>query len=527
MSANGLKLFGLVAFSAAGAVAISSGISFPIPSASGQTAAVMSGEGRCSALAGRQFGDATVQKVDFLAKGAATSPFGTKAAADICRVSLRISPIADSEIKARVWLPASWNGKIFGVGGGGFNGGLSGDGVSLAQPVNNGYAGVATDAGHDVSDKVNWALGHREKIVDFAHRGNHEGVVAAKAIVAAYYGAPAKHAYFHGCSNGGRDALMLAQRYPRDYDGIIAGAPANSWTALMSAFMRTEQVVRLVPGVDSLGPKLGLVHDAVIKQCDALDGAKDGLIANPASCHFDPAILQCKSGNESTCLSSQEVSAFRDVYAGTRLRNGRVIMPGFAPGSEYAWGGWFTSPKGAAPVMAPEFFRNMVYDDASWSPSAFVLDRDYATAKRRIGPVIDANNADLRPFVSGGGKLLMYHGWDDPAIPAESSVRYYRSVRRKLGAGADAARLFMVPGMAHCAGGNGPNVLDALGTLETWVERGEAPERMTATKFDDDIRGLLNQSAKVLRTGAICAWPKAPYYKGTGSLDDAASFVCR
>lgn len=502
-------------------------VAFGQPATRAAAAASGTDADRCSLLKDQQLGGATIDTVEFLKDGAATSGFGTKAATSICRVSAHISGAADSEVRFHVWLPANWNGNVVGAGGGGFNGSLSIDGLVLTKPVNDGYAGLSTDAGHDFADGAKWALGHPEKITDFGYRANHVGIVAAKAILAAYYGTVAKRAYFVGCSNGGRDALMLAERYPKDYDGIIAGAPANSWTALMAAFARNGAVTRLSPGVDTLGPKLKLVHDAALKQCDASDGAKDGLISDPGTCRFDPAVLRCKAGTGSSCLSKPEVTAFRAIYQGTRTRDGHLIMPGFPPGSELEWSAWFTAPNSPAPEMAQDFYRDMVYNDPSWNRANFVLDRDYPAARARLARIIDATDADLRPFAEHGGKLLMYHGWDDPAIPAGNSIRYFEAARRALGARADQARLFMVPGMAHCGGGIGPNGLEMLGALDNWVQKDMPPERLTAIKYQDPKLAFVGLSTKIVQTRPICAWPKMPHYKGSGPLDRESSFACR
>lgn len=528
MRKSNLRVFGLsISGAAAAAAAMFGAPAAPVPSATAQSAATASTRDRCSSFTGQQIGGATIDKADFLDVGASTSMFGTKSDVAVCRLSARLSPAAGSEIKIRVWLPANWNGKMLGFGGGGFNGSLSIDGLVLTKPVNNGYAGLTTDAGHDVSDGAKWALGNPEKIVDFAHRANHVGAVATKAIISAYYGAPAKRSYFWGCSNGGRDALMLAQRYPEDYDGIIAGAPANSWTALMSSFARNGALTSLSPGVDALGPKLKLVHEAAVRKCDALDGAKDALISNPAKCRFDPAVLQCKAGAGPSCLSKPEVAAVRAIYKGTRTGDGALIMPGFPPGSELEWSNWFTAPKSQAPSMAEDFFRNMVYSDAAWERSRFVLDRDYPVAKQRMAAIIDATATDLRPFMDRGGKLLMYHGWDDPAIPAGNSIRYFESARAAAGKRANQMRLFMVPGMAHCGGGTGPGNLDSLGALDDWVQTGAAPERLIATKYEDDKLAFAGLATKPIQTRPACAWPKTPRYKGSGPTTEAASFVCK
>jgi feruloyl esterase len=520
----GLPVLGLAAITA-----LLVGIpTVPVTPAAAQAPSLNTAKDRCTALAGQKIGGATIAKADFLVTGAATSIFGTKTPVDICRLSAEIAPTVGSNIKMNVWLPVSWNGKMLGFGGGGFNGGLTIDGLLIIRPSKDGYAGFATDAGHDVGDGgAKWALRNPEKIVDFAHRANHLGTVASKAILSAFYGTDVSHSYFIGCSNGGRDALMLAQRYPEDYDGIVAGAPANSWTALMSAFARNGEVTRLSAGVDSLGPKLKLVHDAAVRKCDALDGAQDSLISNPGKCRFDPVVLQCKAETGPSCLSRPEVSAFRSIYKGTRTADGKLIMPGFPPGSELEWSTWFTSPKGQATGMAEEFYRYMVYDDPDWDRMRFALDRDYPVAKQRMAEIIDATNNNLRPFMKHGGKLLMYHGWDDPAIPAGNSIRYFETARATLGRQANQMQLFMVPGMAHCGGGTGPSSLDALGALDKWVQTGTAPEQMIAAKYQDDKLAFVGLATKPIQTRPVCAWPRTPRYKGSGSITEAVNFRCK
>jgi feruloyl esterase len=215
------------------------------------------------------------------------------------------------------------------------------------------------------------------------------------------------------------------------------------------------------------------------------------------------------------------------VYQGTRTRDGRLIMPGFPPGSELDWSSWFTNPDSQAPGMAQNFYRYMVYGDANWNWTDFVLDRDYPVARQRSAAIFDATDPDLRPFAAHGGKLLMYHGWEDTAIPAGSSIHYFEAARSVLGARADDARLFMVPGLGHCFGGSGPNGLDMVSAIDDWVESGKPPERLVSTKYDDFKLGLLGLPAKVLQTRPVCAWPKTPRYKGTGPLDQESSFVCR
>lgn len=483
---------------------------------------------RCAQLIAKQVAGATIDRAEYIPAGGRLQGFEDKLAAGVCTVDARISPVAGSLIKMRIWLPDNWNEKFFGVGGAGFNGGLKDSPMTGRAAINRGFATVATDAGHDLSGEPEWAMGSREKIVDFAHRANHLGAVVGKALAAQHYGKPVRRAYFHGCSNGGRDALMLAQRYPGDYDAIASGAPANDWTGLMASFMRSTQVSHLSPGSDILGPKMKLLNEAVLDKCDALDGLKDKLIANPAACRFDPAVLQCKGATGATCLSKAEVTAVTAVYRGYRTRGGKLIMPGFPLGSEYLWSAGITSPGGTAPQLGQMYHRYFLYRDPSWTVAQFALDRDYALSQSRFGALMNATDPDLRPFIARGGKLLIYHGWDDTAIPAGNSIRYYASVQRKLGKRAgDNVRLFMLPGVAHCLTGRGPDNIDFIGELERWSDGGAAPDRIIATKYDNPFRAFAGLSAKVMRTRPACAWPKAAQYSGQGSIDDAASFICR
>jgi pimeloyl-ACP methyl ester carboxylesterase len=477
---------------------------------------------RCTRLTGRQLGGAAIDKAEFVPAGSALPPVMTKTSPEFCRVSARISPVEGSEIKIQVWLPSDWNGKLFGFGGGGFEGSYAAANIMLRRQVGEGYAGVVTDAGHDAGGEPRWALGQPEKIVDFGHRANHLGAVVAKAVVADFYGTPAQLGYFHGCSNGGRDALMLAQRYPEDYDAIAVGAPANSFTARLAAFSQMGKDFS-TPAGKSLVPKLPLLNNAAVAKCDTLDGVKDSVIERPNMCRFDPAELQCKSGEAATCLSKDEVGLARSMYRGTVGRDGKLIMSGFAIGSELKW-----APPPAGENMGTALYRYMVYNDPDWSPESFVLDRDYAAARKAVGPMLDATNPDLRPFLRRGGKLLIYHGWDDTAIPPGNSLRYHDQVLKTVGKRyARNVRLFMLPGVDHCGQGKGPDQVDFVAALDRWSESGAAPERLIASKHDNRIAYFAQLPTKIVRSRPLCAWPKAARYKGTGSTDDEANFECR
>ncbi len=493
---------------------------------------------RCSALADQRVSTGRIETAQYVAAGsrlvsevqtgllaplnALTAPGG------FCRVRARLHPTKDSDILVEAWLPDTWNGKLYAVGGGGFSGGYATAALTLREPLAKGYAGVATDVGHPAGDSAQWAYGHRAKLIDFAYRGNHLAAVTAKDAIRALYGTKAKRAYFHGCSNGGRDALMEVSRFPADYDGVIAGAPAAGWTALMTSFVASRKALLGTNRAPGLGKKLPLINTAVIAKCDSLDGVADGVIEEPGKCRFDPAELQCKAGTQdaATCLMPAEVAATRTIYRGTALGNGRLMMPGFAVGGETSgWSEWITSDKPMQAGLATEYFRWMVHGDANWDLPLFDADRDYALAQQRTG-FLDSGNPDIRPFVRRGGKLILYHGWNDAAIPPQWTIQYFDAARDRSDRAGQSTRLFMAPGMGHCFAGPGPNKFEMLPELDAWVEQGAAPERVIATKFPNDLLALIGVPQKPVRTRPLCAWPKVARYKGVGSTDDAANFSC-
>ncbi|MEP6535772.1 MAG: tannase/feruloyl esterase family alpha/beta hydrolase [Bryobacteraceae bacterium] len=460
----------------------------------------------------------------------------------LCRVAGTIKPSADSDIRFEVWLPASgWNGKFQGIGNGGYAGAISFGG--LADAVRNGYATASTDTGHQgEGTSATWALNHPEKIVDFGHRAIHETAIGAKAFIRAFYGEAPKRSYFNSCSNGGRQALMEAQRYPADYDGIIAGAPANHWTYLLSAAAWGVRSTLAEPASYIPAAKLPSIQAAVLEQCDAADRVKDGVIENPLSCHFDPSVLQCKGAESNSCLTVPQLSALKAVYGGLKTNDGRQIFPGLSPGGEAEQGGWAPWITGDAPekslmyLFSTQFFSNMVYSKPDWNYRTFDAGRDLKAADDRMAKHLNAINPDLREFQKRGGKLILYHGWADAAIPAVNAINYYDSVVSKMGGSAanGFVRLYMVPGMEHCGGGAGPNAFgqgitpdgDRLhsidAALEAWVEQGTAPNQLIATKYKTGA----DRNSGITRTRPLCAWPQTAQYKGSGSTDDAANFVC-
>ena len=441
-----------------------------------------------------------------------------------CRVAATLKPSSDSDIKIEVWLPSSgWNGKFEGVGNGGWAGSISYG--ALAQGLRRGYAAASTDTGHqaDVSSAA-WALGHPEKVVDYAYRSEHEMTVKAKAIIQAFYGDVPRYSYWSGCSGGGKQGLAEAQRYPADYDGIIAGASANDMVHLHAAWIRIAQVVHKKEESYIPPEKYSLVHNAVLEACDATDGVKDGLLEDPMRCHFDPRILACKSGDGPGCLSAAQVEAAQQIFTPTtNPRTKQVMMSPLLPGSEVAWGVLAGPLANGAPAtressVADNTFKYVIFKDPKWDFRTLNFDKDIEFAEKTDNGLNAANDPNLQPFFGRNGKLLMYHGWSDQVVPPENSVKYYDSVKKTAGAKADdSIRLFMVPGMTHCGGGPGPNTFDSLTAIEQWVEKGKAPEQMIASHSAD---------GKVDRTRPLCPYPQVAKYKGSGSIDEAANFTC-
>ena len=352
-----------------------------------------------------------------------------------CRVTGVIQPSPDSHIEFEVWLPVSgWNGKLQGVGNGGFAGSIDYGEGGLSGALSRGYAAAATDTGHQGSGiDARWALGHPEKVIDFGHRAIHETAVKARAIIGAFYGNGPKRAYFSSCSNGGRQALMEAQRYPEDYDGIIAGAPANYWTHLMAGFLWNSQAT--VADAESFIPsrKLAALQAATLAACDALDGVKDGVIDDPTRCQFDPAKLLCAGAETDACLTAPQIGALRKIYTGPQTSKGEKLFPGYLTGGEAGQGGWSAWIIGAAPKMSLHYifgtqcFANMVAENAAWDYKTFDVDAGTRAADAKIGPVLNATNPDLSRFRARGGKLIMYHGWSDAAIAPVNAINYYQS----------------------------------------------------------------------------------------------------
>ena len=463
-----------------------------------------------------------------------------------CRVQLTVETEAgnaDSRIQMEVWLPVreAWNHKFRGEGNGGFAGSINYGGLSAS--VSGGYTVASTDTGHegDATD-ANWALHQPAKIKNFGYLAIHEMTAKAKLIIDAYYGTSPQFSYFDSCSNGGRQALMEAQKYPDDYNGILAGAPANNWTNLISTSVSTGQALFGAPESWIPPSKLPAISNAVLAACDAQDGVKDGVLANPTRCHFNPDSLLCKGAESDQCLTAPQVTALKAIYAGARDGAGKQIFPGAEPGAELGNGGWEgwivgkTRDDSEGQKYPQGFFRYMVYNDPNWS----LTQADPVAARRdanaRLEKTLSATDPDLSAFLKHGGKLIIYHGWNDPAIPALSTVDYYERVLSKFGpATRDFTRLYLVGGMQHCAGGPGASFFGQLGlptavgakggvftALENWVEQGKAPETIVATKYVED-----NPTKSVEMTRPLCEYPASVEYKGTGDVTKAENYRCQ
>lgn len=473
----------------------------------------------CEALQALALPDTTILSATLVPEGPFTSPSaGATTAKPIpmvaaCRVAGRVKPAINFE----VWLPVSgWNGKFQAVGGGGFAGVISYG--AMATALRRGYATASTDTGHSTPGG-SWALGQPELIADFGYRAIHEMTVKAKAIVEAFYGNGPRLSYFVGCSTGGRQGLMEAQRFPNDYDGIVAGAPANYWTRMpagnlfMAAATLKDEATRLPAA------KLSALNKGAIAACDARDGVTDGLIENPPQCPFDPGSLQCTGEETDACLTPAQVGAARKIYAASvNPRTKAEIFPGMPPGSELTWNALAGGPQ-PFPI-AVDFYKYFVFADPNWDWKTMDFDKDVAAGEEKSGKVLNATDPDLRAFKARGGKLVMYHGWNDQLITALNSINYFNSVTKTMGAKetGEFARLFMAPGMLHCAGGPGPNTFDALGALEQWVEHGRSPSELAASHSTNGV---------VDRTRPLCPYPQVATYGGSGSIDAAASFVCK
>jgi hypothetical protein len=498
----------------------------------------------CESLAQLTLPHAKVAMAQTVAAGGFSQEPLFRAAPAFCRVAVESSPSADSDIKIEVWLPLSgWNGKFQGQGNGGFAGSIGYPGMAIS--VMNGYATAGTDTGHSADEvDARWALDHPEKIADFGYRAIHEMTETAKAAIQAFYGTAPHYSYFAACSNGGREALMEAQKYPDDYNGILAGAPANFWTHLLTNALWNIQALTLNPASYIPSSKLPAIAKAVNHACDAQDGVVDGILNDPRKCHFDPAVMLCKGPDSDACLTAPQITALKKLYGGAKDSQGHSLFPGYLPGAETGENGWAPWITGRTPEesllfqFGTGFFADMVYSSAAWNYKDAKIDDAVEAADQKFADVLNATNPNLWAFRNHGGKLIVYHGWDDPAIPALNTVNYYESIVKAMGEEnvVSFSRLYMLPGIQHCVGGPGPAPFGSftpssvrnndaqhnfLLALEAWVEKGQLPFQIIATKFTDD-----NATKGVQMTRPLCPYPTAAQYKGHGDTNDAANFFC-
>jgi TonB family protein len=505
----------------------------------------------CESLATLKLPDTTITSAQqvaagaFVPPGASAPPASVKKLPAFCRVTATLKPARDSDIKVEVWLPlAGWNGKYRGHGNGGFAGQILYP--SMAVAIAEGYATASTDTGHTGAPiNASWALGHPDKIVDFGWRAIHEMTLKAKAIIQAFYGDTPKKSYFSGCSNGGRQALMEAQRFPEDYDGIIAGAPANYWTSVFAGFIWNMQATQATPESYIGVKKIPAIGKAVAEACDANDGVKDGVLNDPRACRFDPKVLLCKQGDSDSCLTAPQVTALKKIYDGPVDSKGKQMFPGFLPGGEEGGGGWATwismgPGKDWQGLFASGFFNNMIVSKEPIDLKTIHVETAVKMASDQQAKTFDAVDPNLKPFMARGGKLIVYHGWSDAALPPQASVNYFNSVEATLGQSATASfmRLYMAPGVQHCAGGPGPNSFgqfapagdaqhDINQALEQWVEKGTAPDVIIATR---NVSGPSQDEDEPVKgkkmTRPLCPYPQSAKYKSTGDINDAANFEC-
>jgi feruloyl esterase len=473
----------------------------------------------CTGLTSLKLSGATVTSSEVVPAGTFTPPGGRPISGlpSFCRVAMTIQPSSDSDIKTEAWLPLSgWNGKFQEVGNGAWGGSIQY--VALADGLKRGYAMASTDTGH-TGTAASFAMGHPEKMIDFAYRSIHETAVQSKAVIAAAYGSAARYSYFSGCSGGGRQAFSEVQRYPEDFDGVIAGAPGYDRTNQSFQLVAIAQATHLNKASWIPPEKYPALHEAALKACDALDGVKDGLISEPMRCQFDPGVIQCKGADSNSCLTAAQVEAARKIYAGIKdPKTGRQLFPGQEPGSEMRWGGTTGRPRPLG--MSDDLFKYVVFGDPHWDFMSLDLRKDLERAQQIDKGDLSPASPEIQPFVGRGGKLLIYHGWGDQNISPRSSVNYYEKLVTALGKAQveESVRLFMVPGMGHCGGGEGPDHFDMLAPMEQWREHGKAPAEVIASKITD---------GKVAFTRPLCPYPQVARYKGTGGMDRAENFVCQ
>ncbi|MGD1096852.1 MAG: tannase/feruloyl esterase family alpha/beta hydrolase [Bryobacteraceae bacterium] len=500
----------------------------------------------CEGLTALSLPNTTITLAKSVPAGSFTPPAGQPInnLPAFCEVHGVLKPTEASMINFEVWLPESnWNGKFEGVGNGGLAGTIGYGPMGTA--LRSGFATASTDTGHISKEPATW-LENTERLIDYSYRGLHLTTVNAKSIADAFYGQAAKYSYYIGCSTGGKQGLMEAQRFPADYDGIVAGDAANFWTHQMMSEV-WNGVVTGTPETNLPREKLEIVQTAALAACDALDGAVDGLVSDPMRCHFDVKKLQCKGADGPNCLTAAQVGAVEKIYTGPVTKSGKKLYAGMYPGGELGWGkdgGQMVINRGnTSGVSSYDFWRYAFFHNPEWDFRSMDFERDIALADEKLGPLTNATNPNLGEFQKLGHKMIYYHGAADPLIPAQNGIDYYETVVATQGKGASGLertqqfyRAFLVPGMYHCAGGPGATAFggnapapsnqvdadhDLISSVSRWVEKGTAPDKIIATKYVDNKRenGVAFQRP-------LCAYPLVARYKGSGDMKDASNFTC-
>ena len=465
-----------------------------------------------------------------------------------CRVAGRIHPEPGSDIRFEVWMPiAGWDGRLNGVGTGGFAGSI--DYMTLASALKAGEAGASTDTGHSgTAEESAWAKGHPERVRDYGWRAIHLTTVAAKKFIAAFYGRSADHSYFVGCSNGGRQGLMEASRFPEDYDGVLAGAPAAVWTDLALSMINAAQA-QLAPGAAIRHEQAHLLQDEVLRQCDALDGQADGLVDDARQCKLDVSKLACGVSNSAQCFTEPQLAALKRIYAGPHDASGRQLTGGYLPsGSEVGtpwpalgWEGYILTGAGGrsqGETLVEGLLKDLVQKPFA-TPATFDFAKDPTQLKSVVASDLDAQ-PDLQRFFNHGGKLILWHGWADAAIPPEATLKFHQAILSSSGPRAqDSVRLFMVPGTQHCIGGTGPDLFGQLNApqagdtpdrsmtaaLQAWVEHGRSPETIVGRRGLGGFMGMPATAPE--RQRLLCAYPAKAQLQPGGNPDQASSYTCR
>ena len=439
-----------------------------------------------------------------------------------CRVVAVLKPAASSHIRTEVWLPlAGWNGKFIGVGNFGWGGDLPYS--NMMAGLQKGYAVAGNDTGHDSSGSAGhggkFLLSNPEGLIDYAYRANHDMTVLAKAMITRFYGSGPKRSYWIGCSLGGLQGLIEARRFPEDYDGIVAGAPPNPLTLFNAAQLWPNWLINRNPAMALSPAKHALVNAAVIKACASSAGKQLGYVDQPLNCAFDPRILQCKpgsaSGEQADCLTKAQVEFVRLVWRGpANPRNGKILFPGPAKGSELEWGP-FTNGKEFGNAL--DLFRYAAFQDPQWSSFKMNWTKDIDAAVAKVGPYMHVDE-DLTAFTGRGGRLLLYVGWNDYHNPLELAD-YMKRVHSRIGDKADHyVRMFAIPGMNHCASGKGCDAWDKIDAIDAWVDRKAGRQPRSIARYEQ---------GKVVLTQPLCFWPEMPVYNGHGPVSDKASYACK